>query len=297
MTAARSDLLAMAAGLGKARLRLRGALQRWRLPLTIAAAALFAGGAWLSFRGLGLGLSDLNLRPALVQFALAPLSVLYAGIGMVLLARSADVTMGLGKATSLASWATVAEVLPLPGGAMVRAAALMAAGTALGRSSVLVLVNAVLWISLAALGCGAVLLGHGLHAAGALALAGAAGSAITITWLMRCAGPAVAMQTVAHRLAGMTLIAVRLHFAFAVLGVAVPLADTLPFALSNIAGSAASIAPAGLGIGEALAAAAAGTVNVAPGAAFLAVGLDRLVCLAASGLYALFAPRRSGVAA
>jgi hypothetical protein len=276
---------------------LRTRLARWRLPLLIAGAALFALGAWLSFRSLGLSLSALRPGPLLVQALLAPLSLLYAGIGMHLLARSAAVTMPLGKATALSAWATLAEALPLPGGAMVRAGALMAEGTGLARSSALVLANALLWISLAALGCGVVLLGHGHTAAGLLAFGGATGSAVCFGWLARSSGLALAAKTLAHRLSGMSLIAVRLHFAFLTLGVAVPLADTLPFALANIAGSAASIAPAGLGISETLAAAAAGTVSVAPGAAFLAVGLDRLICLAASGLLALATARQRNAAA
>ncbi len=277
--------------------RVRQAAAHWRGPLLAAALALFAGGAWLSIRNLGLDIGSLNGRPLVVQALLAPLSLLYAGIGMYLLARSAGVVMPLGRATATSAWATLAEALPLPGGAMVRAGALMTAGTGLAQSSALVLANALLWISLATLGCGLALLGHAVSVAFLLILAGGAGSAVTFGWLLRQAGLALALQSVLHRLSGMALIAVRLHFAFLTLGVVVPLVDTLPFALANIAGSAASIAPAGLGISETLAAAAAGTVKVAPGAAFLAVGLDRLICLSASGLMALATTRLRSAAA
>jgi hypothetical protein len=265
--------------------------------LLAAALAVFATGAWLSFRQLGIAPGQLRGWPLLVQAMLAPLSLVYAGVGLVLLVRTVPAELPLPKATALAAWATLAEALPLPGGAMVRGGVLVAAGTGLGRSSALVLANALLWISLAALGCGLVLLSHGLTAAVLLALGGASGTALTFAWLTRQAGLGLSLQTVLHRLSGMALIAVRLHFAFLTLGVVVPLADTLPFALANIAGSAASIAPAGLGISEALAAAAAGTVSIAPGAAFLAVGLDRLICLAASGALAFAAFRRQSLSA
>lgn len=269
----------------------RQTVARWRGPLFGASLVLFGGGAWYAVQLLGLKGSDLAPLPLTVLLALAPLSLLYAGLGMLLLARSAGVAMPLGRATALSAWATLAEALPLPGGAMVRAGALMAAGTGLAQSSALVLANALLWISLAALGCGLVLTSHGLPGALLLALGGGAGSIITLGWLWQSAGTGLALQTLAHRLSGMALIAVRLQLAFLALGVIVPLADTLPFALANIAGSAASIAPAGLGISETLAAAAAGTVKVAPAAAFLAVGLDRLICLGASGLLALATAR------
>lgn len=274
---------------------LRGWGKAHRGPLLAGALILFVFGTWLSFNQLGIAPNELHGWTLIAQILLSPLSLLYAGIGMHLLARSAGTAMPLGKATALSAWATLAEALPLPGGAMIRAGALMAAGTGLAQSSALVLANALLWISLAALGCGMVLFGHGLSGAVLLVLAGGAGSAITFVWLERTAGLALALQTAIHRLSGMALIAIRLSFAFLTLGVFVPLADTLPFALANIAGSAASIAPAGLGISESLAAAAAGTVKVAPGAAFLAVGLDRLICLAASGILALATTRQRSV--
>ena len=286
----------VAAPIHESALRLRKELARWRLPLLVAGAVLFTLGAWLSFRNLDLSLAALRLAPLAAQLALAPLSLLYAGVGMLLLARAAGHAMPLCKAASLSAWATLAEALPLPGGAMVRAGALVAEGTGLARSSALVLANALLWISLATLGCGVVLLTHGLPAAAVLVLGGAISSAASFVWLSRSSGLTLALQTALHRFSGMALIAVRLYFAFLTLGVAVPLADTLPFALANIAGSAASIAPAGLGISETLAAGAATTVKVAPAAAFLAVGLDRLICLSASGLFALFTSRQRGVA-
>ncbi|MBN8501122.1 MAG: hypothetical protein J0M19_08230 [Sphingomonadales bacterium] len=266
-------------------------LVQWRLPLFIAALALFGSGSWYAAKQLGVSFAQLQKGPLLVMLALAPLSLLYAGVGMVLLARSARVVMPIGRATSLASWATLAEALPLPGGAMVRAGALMASGTGLARSSALVLANALLWIALAALGCGLAVWQHGVGVAGLLTFAGAGGTVLASGWLLRQGGMAVMVQSVLHRLSGMALIAIRLHLAFLTLGVFVSVADTLPFALANIAGSAAAIAPAGLGISETLAAAAAGTVNVPPAAAFLAVGLDRLICLTASGLLVFAASR------
>lgn len=270
---------------------LRRVSQAHRGTLLFAALVLLALGSWFSIRQLDLTLSDLHIAPLLVQFAIAPVSLLYAGVAMALLARSASVEIPLRQATRLAAWATLAEALPLPGGAMVRGGALMARGTGLARSSALILANAVLWISLAALGCAVSLIGHGFGSAMVLALCGAGGAVGACGWLVRTAGAGIAGLTVLHRLCGMGLIALRLYLAFLTIGVAVPLADTMPFALANIAGSAASIAPAGLGISETLAAAAAGTVNVAAGAAFLAVGLDRLVCLGASAVLALLSTR------
>ena len=96
-----------------------------------------------------------------------------------------------------------------------------------------------------------------------------------------------------HRLSGLALIALRLYLAFGVLSVAVPFAQTMPFVLATIAGSAAAIAPAGLGISEALAALAATAMAVSPAAAFLAVGLDRIVHLLLSAAIAFYSLMRT----
>lgn len=269
------------------RARLRARAQAWRLPLTLLGAALFIGGSWLSFRHLGVSPADLRPGPLLAQLALTPLSLLYGGIGMVLLARGAGLHIPLRRAAAQSSYATLAEILPIPGGALVRAGALMAGGARPAQSWALVLLAAVMWISLAALGCGLTLIGHGTFGGSLVAMAGLAGTLASVVGLARMADWRAALLNLAHRLAGLALLAVRLQLAFLCLGVPLPISDTLPFALANIAGSAASIAPAGLGISESFAAGAAGWVAVAPAAGFLAVGLDRVILLGASALFAL----------
>lgn len=264
------------------------AVVRDRYPLIAGVAVvLFLAGAWYSFHDLDVSPRQLKAGPLAALVALAPVTLVYSGIGMWLLARSARGAIPLGRATTISTFANLAEALPLPGGAIVRAGALMAVGTGAGESSLLVILSAVMWISLACLACGVALLSHGHAAAMLLTVGGLAGTATAFSWLLWRAGPRNAISSLLHRLAGMVLIGLRLHLAFMALGLTLPLADAMPFALATIAGSAASLAPAGLGISELLAAMVAGTVNVPPSAAFLAAGIDRVVALAASGLYAL----------
>ena len=270
-----------------------GIRQTLRGPLLLAALCLFGIGTWLSVRQLGLSVATFRPEPLLILLLIAPLSLLYAGVALYLLSRSAGGAMPLGKATTTAAWATVAEAFPLPGGALVRAGALVAEGASAGRSSLLVLGTAILWISLACLGCGTTLIAHGFVEGWTLAGVGGLSSGAISLWLVRTAGTRIAIQTLLHRASGLALIAVRLKLAFMALGTALPLADMFPFALANIAGSAASIAPAGLGISELIAALVADSVAAPAAAAFLAVALDRLVCLGASGLMAFATQARS----
>ncbi|WP_183661142.1 hypothetical protein [Novosphingobium taihuense] len=255
---------------------------------------LFVVGGWYSFRQLDIAPDELQPIPLALLVATGPITLLYSGIGLYLMSRSVGTAMPLPRSVTLSTYANLAEALPVPGGAIVRTGALVASGAGLKSSSILVVLSAVLWIAIACLGCGLALVAHGHPAAFPLSGIGFCGSGLATGWLVARAGWKNALLTLGHRIAGMIIISARLHLAFLVMGQALPLADALPFALANVAGSAASIAPSGLGISELLAAGVASTVAVAPAAAFLAVGVDRLIALASSGLYVLVAMAVSG---
>ncbi|WP_336980191.1 hypothetical protein [Altererythrobacter fulvus] len=259
----------------------------WRFAALALAVLIFAGGAWWSFSGLAISPSDLRPGPLAILALLMIPSLLYGGLGLVLLARSSGFSMPLGKATVIGAYAYLAEMLPLPGGAIVRAGALVKEGAGVKRSSALVILTAILWVSLGMLGAGIALWHQGLQLALPLLLAGLAFVLAITTWLWASAGPALAIQTLLHRMAGIALIAVRLQFAFAALHAPAALSAMFPFVLASLLGSASSIAPAGLGISESLAALVATTVEFSPGTAFLAVGIDRLFSLLACACTAL----------
>lgn len=275
----------------------RERLTAFRIPLMIGAGLLFLGGAVLSFERLGISPTSLEPRAlAALAFLVIP-SLIYGGIGLTLLARSCGVSIPVGKATTLSAYAYLAELLPLPGGAIVRTGALMNAGGGLRRSSALVLLTAILWVSLAMVGAGLTLFSVSLPLALPLMLVGTTFVLAIYAWLWTTASAAIATQTLAHRIMGILLVALRLQFAFASLHTPIHFLDAMPFTLAILLGSASSIAPAGLGVSESLAALAATTSAYPPETAFLAVGIDRLfnlvgcVCLA---LYSQISRRSHG---
>lgn len=255
-----------------------------RLKMLTLAAALFVGGAWYSFRGLAISLTDLNGLPLLMLALMAIPSLLYGGIGLVLLARSSQLSIPLSRATVIGADAYLAELLPLPGGAIVRTGALMNAGGGLKQSSALVILTAILWIAIGMIGAGFALISTELRLALPLGLIGSILSSLIFVWLWRQAGAVLALQTLVHRALGIALVGLRLQFAFAALHVSAGFSETLPFVLAGLIGSASSIAPAGLGVGESLAALAALSTEFRPEVAFLAVGLDRMTSLLACAL-------------
>lgn len=256
-----------------------------RLALTLAAATGLTACIVIAFGQLDLQLSAIEWMPLLLlALILVPVTLFHAAWGMRLLARCAGVEMAWTTGFRASALAVVAEVLPLPGGAMVRAGALIKAGSKLASSTLLVTGTAILWIALAALGAGLALVGFGILGGWAIALGGLASAAAILVWLQRLAGPGVMLMTLFHRLVGLLIIAIRLQLSFAAVYFAVDLTGTMPFALASIAGSASTLVPGGLGISELLAALIAQATPIDPGAGLLAVAFNRLVGLAASAI-------------
>lgn len=267
--------------------RLRSLRATWRKPLLVLAVLLFAGGSVYAVHDSGLRPEDLRAAPLLVLvLAVMPATLAYSAVNMMLMAHAARVPLSFREGVRISVFAQVAELLPIPGGALVRTAALKRAGTTTAKGAELVITFAVLWIACGGIGAG-LALGHigwpahllaGGSACVALAIAG---------WLAWRHGLRVALAATGLRLSGVALVAWRLALAFAAIGTALPLLDSAAFAFAAILGSAASIVPAGLGISEALSALLARPGGVDPAAAFLAAALSRLLGLGSNMLIAL----------
>jgi hypothetical protein len=275
------------------------ALRAWirkpalRLTLFIVALLVFCVGCFYSFRHLAISPSDLHFGSlAILALLIAP-SLLYGGVGLILLARSAGFSMPIGRATTIAAYAYLAELLPVPGGAIVRVGTLVNAGGTMRKSTTLVMLAAVLWMALAFIGAGVTLLWQSHYFAWPLLLMGVISTAGSIAWLWSIAGAAITAQTLVHRLVGLGLIGIRIKFAFAAFGTSIGFTESFPFVLAILLGSASSIAPAGLGVSEALASLMAVTGNFPPTVAFLATGTDRFLSLLGCGILILVVQVRS----
>jgi len=265
-------------------------LQRHRRPFTIVATVIFFAGIVWSIRELELNVHDIAIGPlAILALILAPLSLLYGGVGLQLLARVGGLKMAASFAFRRSALAQLAEILPIPGGAIVRAGALMSVGAKVGEGAILVLAAAFLWIAIAATGAGIAIYATGQDWAWAIIILGLFVTMLILIWIIRKAGWISGLQILAHRLAGILLTALRIVCAFAIIGAVLPIKSGLIFAFATIAGSAAAVAPAGLGISEALSAGLAPIVSVAPATAFLAVALNRLIGLSVTALAVLLA--------
>ncbi len=281
------DLAALLSRLAAVAAPLRGWLTRWRGPIVGAALVLFLAGTVWSFLGLGLSLAQLDLTAlALLTLGMGLVTLLYSAVSLSLLARTAGVRLGLIEAMRASARAQMAEALPLPGGAIVRAAALVGAGASAGQSAALVIGTALLWIALAAVAAGVTLLP--MATAAGLTLIGGGGvvTLLASAHVAYLGGIANAAASIAVRLAGLALAALRLWLAFAVIKATMPLAGAFPYVLASIAGSASSLVPGGLGLSEALGMVMAAAIADSPEAAFLAVALNRLTLFLGTAAYA-----------
>lgn len=267
----------------------RRKLARWRNPITLAAMTLFLAGSIWSFTSLELSLARLDLAALLaLTVPMGLVMLVYSALSLMLMAQAAGVKISLLVALRASGRAQLAEALPLPGGAIVRAAALMNAGASLATSSALVIATALLWIALAALAAGIILAISAPVAGWTMFGSGLAISLAALVYIARLGGLANAALTLTHRLAGLGIASVRLWLSFMVVQATLPLANTYPYVLAAIAGSASSIAPGGLGISEALGAVMAEAIHASPQSAFLALAMNRIAQYLGTGLFLPF---------
>jgi hypothetical protein len=253
-------------------------------------AALLIGGVVYSVRRLGIGWRDVNALPLLINLLLVqPAIVALAAITLRLSGRAVGADIRLAPATRAVGYATFAEILPLPGGALIRGAALMRAGADLGGAASIVTATALLSLALIVFIASAALWLLGSPHVVPVLLAGLAGTLLFAWRILRRAGLPLTLGITAIRLATISAGAVSVLLALGALSAPASLGEALVISVSGTLGSVVTIVPAGLGISESIAAALASMTSIAPAAAFLALALHRTLALVAS-LAAAFWP-------
>jgi hypothetical protein len=269
--------------------RLGAFLSRWRVPLSLAAFALFLVGAIWSLQSTGLAYDELDwIAFVALTFGLTFLNLCYSASSMVLLGRTAGVDIRFGQAFQTGTFAQLAEALPLPGGALVRAAALAKAGASVGKGATLVIATALIWVGLSLLGAGAYLVTSFPSVGWGFLVAGLALTAAPSLIVARVGGTANMLATLFNRILGLGLLAWRMVLAFTCLGASISAIATMPYVFATVVGSASSVVPGGLGISEALGASIAHlTQGVRPETAFLAIAVNRVTSFIGTAVFAL----------
>lgn len=258
---------------------------RYRTLFSIAASALFFGGLAISFAVADFRWQSLALpQVLLILLVLGPLTIALAALSLQVTAAAVGREVPFFTAFSVTAIANIAQLLPLPGGAMVRGAALVKAGAKLGESASIVTLTSSLTFFLAIAVSGIPLASAKPSAGYPVLAAGLIGSGFSLAPIVLRAGVKPALAMIGVRLLVMAIGVIRFVVAFGAIGAELDPLDAAVFVVCAALASTMTLVPAGLGVTETLAAAVALAVDISPAVAFMAVALNRALGIATSAI-------------
>lgn len=250
-----------------------------RRVLGVTALLVFLVSLGVAFRHL----PALELRPELLLVVAVGAAAVF-GINTAELRISGHLSrrrLAWSDAAEKTLWATAANLLPLPGGSLIRLQAVADGPDGWSRATRCTLVPSTGWFAATFLAAGAALAYLGWSALGLTAVVlGLAGS--LITWLLM-----PPERTSAETLASLSVLefgfvaasALRLVALFAALGHPIDPLPAVVLTTASVLATAAGVFPGGLGLRELLSATVAPLLGLPPSVAVLVSALDRVVGL------------------
>lgn len=240
----------------------------------MVAAAIFVAATWYAVDGVDIRLSELRWGAV----------ALLLGVGVPVLAvlngeefRAMAALLGLrrpfGEGLRVSILGSAANVLPIPGAAIVRMAILRRGGVSYGDASTALLLTAAAW------GGSTAVVAGGLAAASGRAPLGLAGVLLgLVTWLVvgvlarlrLGARTSTVLRLIVVEVCSTTVAAIRFLLVIVAVGNEVDLAQAAALTIAGVVAAATGVFPGGLGIREALAGVIGPIVDLAPQLAVLA---------------------------
>lgn len=265
------------------RTRFKAFGHRHRKAILLLASVAFLLGLFFAIQQLNLGREDINLRPLLIAlFLTQPLLIFLNSLELKLCGHAARVQMKVLDSVYVSSSATLANILPIPAGLIVRGGALMQRGASLALVSKVLAAAGVMWMAVALTVSGTVISG-GISAK-LICLAGLILIAILMIYIARLSDIKIAAGFLIIRSLMVALLTIQLNLCFSVLGEIVSLRDSAVYVVSGVAGAVVSIVPSGLGITEFFGATLAKLDGASPSLAYVVLSLNRLIGLTLAGL-------------
>ena len=257
----------------------RPSLRPWLLAVT---AVAFVTLVVLSFRALP---QDRSVRPLLVVVLVlvaTPSTLVLNAVQYRTMAAALDHRIGVRSAMRVSIVATLVNYLPIPapGGIAVRTAALTRRGSTVRSAISINAITGLLWAGVAAVVAGLALLAEPDLAARGAATASAGSVLVAASgWLLRRIGPhwrRVFVEMLLTQAALVLTSGLRVWLSLATIGQAASLGAALAISGSTVIAALVGIAPAGLGLREAVAGGLAAAVAVPVAAAVAASAVDRV---------------------
>jgi hypothetical protein len=264
-----------------------------------AAVIVFSAGLFFSIATQPGLFSSLRLAPMLVLlFLLCPAMAIANMAATRIMAELSGAQFSWPKSFKLAVMSTAANHLPIPGGPILRIAALKAEGASIKDASIANIALGLAWMSATFLFASVCSVGDYPALAAGFICAGAL--LFIFTWLMgaKLSGAAGVMKLMAINIASAAIYAISIYVTLYALGAAWSFPQAVIVATAGVIGAASSITPSGLGVREAAAAGLAVVISVAPAEAFAATAVVHIAMMALMGVFAaVYASRRKAAVA
>jgi len=266
---------------------------RYRKTIVYTAFAAFLLGLYYTANALSLNLNDLDAKPFLIiVFFTQPLLILFSSIEYTLCGRAVDVEMSLRDSMYITLSASLANILPLPAGLLVRGGYLVQQGGKLGEVSRILLIAGTMWLAVAMTVSGAVISEPSISRIATILGAGMV--LVLMAYVTYLNQLRIALGFFLVRVVMVAIFALQLKLCFAILGEVISFRASAVYVVSGIAGAVISIVPAGLGLTEAFGAFLAKLDGASPAFAYIVLSLNRFIGIAIVGLaFFLFVKKKS----
>ncbi len=217
-----------------------------------------------------------------------PLANLANGLEYAVAARIGGNPVPVGEALEVSVLSSAANLLPLPGAALVRVRAMRRSGSSYRRALAVTVVVGGAWLATSLVLAGGLLAVRRPAEVEDVAVAavlggGLLGVAVSVVGVCRLAprGPArtLAPALLAVEVLAVAVAALRYLLVLGALGLDVTLEQAVALTVASVVASALGFVPGGLGLREALAGVIAGLVGLPVATGVLAAAVDRLVGL------------------
>ena len=251
-----------------------------------AAFAVFIGATAIAVRALPPIPAHDRHPSLLVLVALCSVaSVFVTGAEYALSAQSLGRRIGIREASRVCVLASAANLLPIPGAALIKTRALQRGGARLVAAASLTIAIGLVWLGVGAAFAGALLVTTAHRATLGVILA-AAGAAVILVGVLLYWGQKTELTTLgwlfrtfAIEIASVGLTALRFFLVLRAIGFKTSIAQGATLAATAIVSNAAGIFPGGLGLREVLSAAIGPAVGLSRAEATVGSAVERIVSL------------------
>jgi hypothetical protein len=231
---------------------------------------------------------------------LAPFTSALNALEFSISARILERRVPFLEALRIALFATAANLLPLPGAAIVRVGKLKHMGAKIGGAVSSTVLMGLVWLGIALVIAGVALVARGTAPAGVLFFGGGSAT-LALSWflLTRHVTDPGRRRRLAAAIVGVEVLfvlmgALRLYIVLVAIRAPVEPSQALVLNVSGALAATVGIFPAGLGLREGIAAALAPLVGLKPAHGFFSGAMNRILGMAGNGLLSFFLMGRRG---